>query len=427
MRRFLHRCLPQWLTQLNFVPCQPAFISSQRISLATSNPRIRKSLDEATVAAAKPRIRKSLGEATVAAGEGSKKRGKEANEAVQSLFKTYNIDIVKVIQRYPAVRAYDVRRVERVTSYLAGLGVNVKRVVENRPVVLAGHVEAYDTVVQWLRHNKADVVRVVDTNPSILFRSIGALQETGDAICSCGHSVAEVAHRFPAIFRTPSAGVSLLLELRRLAKPMTDLPDQGRPSGETGRKLALLSSLGLDADCLLRKAPQILSCSLKSIFHIPRPTADSMALKIMQSAPQVLGQRPEALQTRLQFFAENGLDVLKHVNGAPTVLTCSVERKLQPTLKFVLEEMGRSQAELDNASNLWTYDLNGRLRPRLLYLRSLGKESPKGLAPFGSFSDQRFATYFAETNLEHYYAWRRQNGYPVPRNQCRVGDTAHPT
>eukprot|EP00667_Euglena_gracilis_P011453 EG_transcript_11705 len=414
MRRLFPRCLCQPLAQCGyFAPDRLSFITSQRVSLGTTGPRSRKSLRDTNVTA----------------GEGGRKRGKEANDAVQSLLRHYDIDILKVVQRYPPVQAYDVQRVERVVLYLAGLGVDVKRVVEKHPTVLAGKVEAYDVVVQWLRHNGVDVARVVGADPSVLSRRIGTLQEIGDAICGCGHSLADVAHRVPSIFRTSSADASLVLQLRKLAHGPREIFDKERPSGEVDRKLALLSSLGLDANRLLRKAPQVLRCSSSKLFavaeYLNKQGLDSR--KIAQSAPHVLGQRPEALQTRLQFFAENGLDALKHVNGTPTVLACSVERKLQPTLKFLIEEMGRTRAELDNAYNLWSYDLNGRLRPRLLYLRSLGKEPRKGLAHFGSFSDQRFAASFAKTDLEHYYAWRRQNGYPVPREQCRVDPAAHPT
>eukprot|EP00667_Euglena_gracilis_P027126 EG_transcript_33292 len=185
---------------------------------------------------------------------------------------------------------------------------------------------------------------------------------------------------------------------------MKELSTKEPPCGETDRKLALLSSLGLDISYLMRKAPHILSCTFSKLFavaeYLKEQGLDSR--KIAQSAPEVLGQRPEALQTRLQFFAENGLDALKHVNGMPTVLKFSVERKLRPTLKFVLEEMGRTRAELDNAISFWCYVLNGRLRPRLLYLRSLNKEPFKSLSQFGSLTDHRFATVFADTDLEPY-------------------------
>eukprot|EP00667_Euglena_gracilis_P009659 EG_transcript_9818 len=335
MRRFFPRCLRRPFPQFGyFEPHRLSFISSQRVSLGTTGPRSRKSLSDANVAA----------------GEGGQKRSKVANDAVQSLLRYYDIDILKVVRRYPAVMSYDVRRVERVTSYLGGLGVDVKRVVEKYPTVLAGKVEAFDAVEQWLRHNGVDVARVVGADPGVLSRRIGTLREIGGTICSCGHSLADAAHRYPAIFRTSSAGASVVLELRKLAQPMTDLPDPEWPSGETGRKLALLSSLGLDVDRLLSRAPQILSYRYSKLFAVAQFLNEQGldSRKIAQSVPQVLGLRPEALQTRLRFFAENGLDVLKHVNGAPEVLTYSVERKPRPTLKFVLEDMGQTPAELDN-------------------------------------------------------------------------------
>eukprot|EP00667_Euglena_gracilis_P029415 EG_transcript_38927 len=76
--------------------------------------------------------------------------------------------------------------------------------------------------------------------------------------------------------------------------------------------------------------------------------------------------------------------------------------------------MGRSTADLDGTPSIWGYDLQGRLRPRFLFLKSLGK-SPTSLSRFAATSDQRFATTVAGTDLQRYYDWRRQNGYSVPR------------
>eukprot|EP00667_Euglena_gracilis_P032722 EG_transcript_51012 len=116
-----------------------------------------------------------------------------------------------------------------------------------------------------------------------------------------------------------SADVSLVLQPVKLVRPLKGLSDKEPPSGETDRKLALLSSLGLDVKYLMGRAPHILSCSFNKLFavsdYLKEQGLDSR--RIVQSTPSVLGQRPEALQTRLQFFAENGLDVLKHVNGMP--------------------------------------------------------------------------------------------------------------
>eukprot|EP00667_Euglena_gracilis_P027657 EG_transcript_34430 len=119
------------------------------------------------------------------------------------------------------------------------------------------------------------------------------------------------------------------------------------------------------------------------------------------------------MQRRVQFLAENGLNVVRHINGRPHVLLYSVEQKLQPTLTFVVEEMKRTTVELNAAYHLWSYSLEGRLRPRFQYLQSLGLSRPD-LVSFGSYSDARFASRLAGTDLQHYYAWRLRNGYAVP-------------
>eukprot|EP00667_Euglena_gracilis_P032917 EG_transcript_52164 len=118
--------------------------------------------------------------------------------------------------------------------------------------------------------------------------------------------------------------------------------------------------------------------------------------------------RPDALQQRVQFLSEHGLDVVHSINSYPGILQTSVEGKLRPILTFALHEMGRPLSEVSNAGPLWGCSLEGRLRPRFLYLKWLGQ--PVGsLSNFVVCSDRRFAKTIARTDLAHYYAWRLQN------------------
>eukprot|EP00667_Euglena_gracilis_P012145 EG_transcript_12447 len=329
---------------------------------------------------------------------------------VQALFDQYGVNGQKVVQRYPPIGNYDVQRVEQVMSYLAGLQVDVKSVVEKRPMTLAGRVEAYEAVVRLLRDNKVDIAQIVGCIPSVLSRRVTSLQLIFDAFSGSGHSAADVIRRHPFILQCSAASFSSTLQIlqRRTSSISNSLPPKD-PKG------MLLHSLGLDADTLLRKAPDVLALTFHKIQtivgYLERLGAD--VPKVLRSAPKVLSRRPEALQQRVQFLSDNGLDVLRHVNGCPNLFHLSVERKLQPTLTFVVEELGRSASDLDGATNLWTYDVEERLRPRFLFLKSLGK-SPTSLSQFGSLSDQRFAATVAGTGLQQYYDWRRQNGYPVP-------------
>eukprot|EP00667_Euglena_gracilis_P019182 EG_transcript_20525 len=250
---------------------------------------------------------------------------------VQAHLDSYSIDISKVVQRYRPVASYDVQRVDQVTAYLAGLGIDVKRVVEALPNLLAGRVEAYVKVVQLLRDNRMDVVHLVNSNPNVLCRRVATLQRTIDAIAACGHCAADVAHRHPAIFRCTPADISSMLLLQEHSKVLKGSQQHLTTHGwDMDSKAALFSSLKLDADILLKKAPQLLRCSfekLHAVVHYLEGLGVDVP-KVAQRAPQVLGFRPETLQRRVQFLSENGLSVVHHVNCYPSVLSLSVERKL---------------------------------------------------------------------------------------------------
>eukprot|EP00667_Euglena_gracilis_P014095 EG_transcript_14580 len=337
--------------------------------------------------------------------------------ALQAHLAVYGVNVPKVLRRNPAVASYDMERVERVTSYLAELGVDVKRVVDRYADILGGQVDIYEQKVQMLRDSRINVVRVINTNPAVLKKRIDTLQNTMDAISSSGHSVAAVVDRNPGILRCAVSSISSILQPRRdpsLAQPPAS-PLDNDP------RVALLSSMGLDTNKLLRRDPRALFLS----FDKMRSVVDYLTglhvdvQKVVRRAPNVLGLRPDALQQRVQFLSEHGLDVVHSINSFPSILRTSVEGKLRPILTFALHEMGRPLSEVSNAGPLWGYSLEGRLRPRFLYLKSLGR--PVGcLSSFVTRSDRRFAVTIAKTDLAHYYAWRLQNGLPVRPGTANV-------
>eukprot|EP00667_Euglena_gracilis_P011392 EG_transcript_11639 len=343
-------------------------------------------------------------------------RSRLPSTELQNHLKLYTIDVERLVQRYQRIVFYDVERVERVTSYLAGLGVDVRQAVERFPILLGGRVEKYEAVVQLLRDEGIDVVRVVNRIPSILTRRVVTLQRTMDAISGSGCSVADVSYRHPPIFRCSATNLSSTLEIlsTRLDQTCQQRTAAILPDHKDSRGM-LLSSLGLNAEWLLRKAPRVAAVGFDKIREVvdllERLGVD--APKVVRSAPAVLTLHLQSLQQRLLFLSDNGLDVVRQVNGCPTILCFSIERKLQPTLAFVVHDMGRSASDLNGAYNIWTCSLKGRLQPRFLYLKSLGR-SPASLSQFGSLSDERFAASIAGTDRQHYYAWREQNGFLVP-------------
>eukprot|EP00667_Euglena_gracilis_P014352 EG_transcript_14864 len=317
-----------------------------------------------------------------------RKENRTASVAVQAHLATYNIDVVKVVKIYPPIASYDEERVQKVTAYLARLGVDVKRVVDKYPMILSGQVETYEKVVQLLRDNGVDVVRVVDLNPNVLQRRIATLQCTMDAVVSCGHSIANVFNRHPGFMRMSVSDISIMLEL------------QGQTNAAGTRhhrplhpKALLLYSLGLNSELLLKKMPRVLALSmdkLQSVLQYLNSLGVDVS-RVVRSSPSLLGLRKEALQQRVQFLEENGLNVVQSVNGCPSVLYFNVERKLRPILDFVVQDMELAPSELNKACRTWALDLEGRLRPRFCYLKSLGR-SAGSLSSFGSYSDVRFAT-----------------------------------
>eukprot|EP00667_Euglena_gracilis_P013187 EG_transcript_13593 len=202
-----------------------------------------------------------------------RRRGRARNEnrvpsmAVQTHLEAYGINVQKLVQSYPPIASYDLERVQKVTSYLNDLQVDVKRVVEAYPRLLSGQVDTYNKVVELLRHNDVNVARAVNLHPAVLTRGLTAIQNTMDAISSCGHSVARVVNRCPSVLRSSKSNVSAALELqdeslaskKRLAGPLTQEPPLCR---NMHPKAVLLSSLGLDADWMLRKMPQVLTLTV---------------------------------------------------------------------------------------------------------------------------------------------------------------------
>eukprot|EP00667_Euglena_gracilis_P017079 EG_transcript_17931 len=185
---------------------------------------------------------------------------------VQRHLDVFAIDVRKVVRLCPAVAKYNVERVERITSYLAGLKVDVRRVVEAYPRLLAGQVERYEAVVELLRANGVDVVNAINRCPSVLRRRLDPLRHTMAAIAACGHSVADVVDRRPAMLRCTPSDVAAMLQLHRRsaasATPERPASSQPLPSPAgaleaADPRVALLASLGLDTDRLLRRAPNV--------------------------------------------------------------------------------------------------------------------------------------------------------------------------
>eukprot|EP00667_Euglena_gracilis_P006333 EG_transcript_6376 len=350
--------------------------------------------------------------------------GNPPSADLQNLIIRYRIDV----DSYPAIANYNVQDVEVIISYLEQLGVNVQRVVQRYPAVFAGAprrnvVIACEGVVQLLRNNGVNVVRAIEGYPNVLRLRIDTLQRTMDAITAVGHTVADVVHRYPNIFRLSEGDIDCMLRIgpQRVPQPQ-QLPDP---------RVELFTSLGLNAYRLLKKAPGVLGCTYKKLMenldYLASVGVDVRRSRVVYKVPGLLERGLEALQQGVQFLTDNRLNAVIHINRYPTLLTCSVENNLGPTRRFLMDVMGLTTDDLNRTPNLWGYSWQKRLLPRFLYLQSENIPIQTiSLFDFGFLSDANFATRLAGTDLHRYYAWRLQNGFSLPGDYQPVAAAAQP-
>eukprot|EP00667_Euglena_gracilis_P032597 EG_transcript_50571 len=123
-----------------------------------------------------------------------------------------------------------------------------------------------------------------------------------DVIASSGHSVARVLNHQPSILRSSASGISSTL--RFLAAKLDVQPSCHSLSKEEDLRGELLSSLGLDADYVLKQAPHLLALrydKMQTVVEYLKGLGVNVP-KVARSAPMVLGMRLETLQQRVQFL-----------------------------------------------------------------------------------------------------------------------------
>eukprot|EP00667_Euglena_gracilis_P018272 EG_transcript_19369 len=216
------------------------------------------------------------------------KENRIPSAAVQAHLATFKFDVPKLLQRHPPIASYDVERVQRITSNLAGLGVDVKRVVEVLPSLLGGKVEAYDAVVQLLRNSAVDPIRAVNGYPGILRRRVPTLQHIMDTVASCGFCVADVMNLDSRIWRRSAADLASLQHQTNTAT---------NSSPQMQHKAALLSSVGLEFKWLLKREPRVLflhNDKLQSTLQYLKDLGVNVP-KVLHSAPGLLEHNPSGV------------------------------------------------------------------------------------------------------------------------------------
>eukprot|EP00667_Euglena_gracilis_P022002 EG_transcript_24306 len=261
--------------------------------------------------------------------------------------------------RYPPLHAYSADRVVRITLFLQGLGVDVGRVLLKRPRILSLNVANAGKVVQVLRDRKVDLTKLINSAPEVLQRRPSSVRQKMDLLESFGHSAPKQIRRFPATlgvnFGTLQASMAYLARLG--GKTRHHFIPLSVPKLKA--KAVFLRRNGIDPGKAFQRAPDLTGISIEKmesvLICLHRSHLD--VLKVVGDIPMILTLRLETIYSKLKFFHDNNLDFVAIVNKNPVVLLYNIERKLKPTLDFVLKEMQREPEEIVLYPRLWGVSL----------------------------------------------------------------------
>eukprot|EP00667_Euglena_gracilis_P010744 EG_transcript_10950 len=222
---------------------------------------------------------------------------------VQERLKHFDIDVQKVVNRYPALEWYTAERVGTVTSYLEGLGVNVKRVVESQPGLLACPVPALEAVVCLLRNHDINVAKAIQYSPPILKHSLCHLQDVIGFIFAQHPNPLQFINDHPDVL-----GIRKKKLISIFATSQQDSPSE-----------ALRTTMELYPSCL---DSHVIFMHSLCLDH----------RKVFKIAPQLFRMRIEKLQSVANFLKGLGLDVAHILQTDPLIMCYQVE-KLQERIK----------------------------------------------------------------------------------------------
>eukprot|EP00667_Euglena_gracilis_P017050 EG_transcript_17919 len=249
----------------------------------------------------------------------------------------YGLDVPRISLRHPSLKNYNLERVKQITSFLEdGLRVDVRRVVTGRPKILGANTAVIAERVKFLQSRKVDVAAVANAFPTILVHSIAALRQKFDAIDSFGMDAAQVINQEPMVLRIGTS---------KVAASSHTLAYNSSSGSVLLPQAQFLHSFGLDPPEVFSKSPQLQFIPIENMQAVVDYLQEEgvNVKKVLKCTHKILYYRLPVLQEKVSFLRDSDLDVVKHINYNPHVLTCSIDRKLQPVLNFVLTDMGRSQ------------------------------------------------------------------------------------
>eukprot|EP00667_Euglena_gracilis_P013070 EG_transcript_13467 len=337
-----------------------------------------------------------------------------SNEGLKYLNDRYGIDVQRVSARYPALQRYSRQRVEALTAYLEELGVDVRRVVTTRPSILSVEPQSLKEKMRWMQGCGLDVVRVVNLHPDILHCQTAKLEAKMELIATSADAI-KVINRCPTLLRVKMDTLAVCYAAAGPENGATLSQGDSLPTADTLPKLPQqdLQSIVVDPKDKSNAGNGSVQNQLLPAPVVMAEVVDYLkarglnTVRLFQVNPNMLGCRPTVLWEKIAFLEENGLDLARHLHIAPTVLNHSCDRKLRPMLRFILEDMGRSRAEVDGYPMLWNISLEKRLRPRFRYLQSLGRgQGDYSLRDLTFPRDEVFCRKLAGRDVAHFHAWR---------------------
>ena len=202
----------------------------------------------------------------------------------------------------------------------------------------------------------------VKRHPNVLYRDADTLQRKWDALT----------------LSTERGGVGIALSTEQARVAICKQPQLLGYSVEayktgwsmlTDEKDGMSLPLEEARDCILR-APHILLCDNDQVVRrvaLLKSLGYEEAHRMVLKQPLLLMYKDETVKETAAWWKQSGLDHVKIVTTQPTLLGGVSVKELQARLDFLRHVPGMSEEDLNKAASLFTFSLDGRLRPRYFY------------------------------------------------------------
>jgi hypothetical protein len=273
--------------------------------------------------------------------------------ASSDLLAAHGVDVERVQKRFSAALRYDVRRLQEVLRVLIASHLDPAKVINRRPQVLQVKPDVLASNLAFLQTLPMNVKKAVESCPQSLIFPSKTLQSKLEAFSRLGLSTEMAIKRSSAIFTRS---------------------DEAIP-----QKLSSLQHMGLDAKSIVARFPPI------------------------------LGLTDQYISAKLTYLRNLGLDAVRIINAYPQVISLDIDRKLQPTIEFLIKDTGRSLEEINRYPACLTYSLERRIKPRYRYMMAHSKRKDYSIGTLLSTNDERFAWIVAAQSVQHYHQLRKSS------------------